>query len=58
MDLFKMGTIRPKDLDNLVVAPKSSWPYTIPEEHKIDHPKPSSESRFNLEHGFLWGKIG
>jgi hypothetical protein len=41
----------------------STWPYTvprqpwhIPEEHRIGHPKPSSDSRFNLIHGFMWGR--
>ena len=33
-----------------------NYPYAIPDEHKIDADKPSSESRFNLTHGFMWGK--
>ena len=39
-----------------VLDTPTSWPYTIPDEHKIDADKPSSESRFNLTHGFMWGK--
>ena len=56
--MCSMGNSRVTNkLDNLVVAPKNSWPYTIPDEHKIGHLKPSTESRFNLNHGFMWGKM-
>ena len=51
-----------EELDCLEVSDPSHWPYTIPrepiipEEHKIGHPNPSSDSRFNLIHGYMWGR--
>ena len=51
-------------LDNLEVTKPSSWPYTIPVVEEAfesfddwKRNKPSSESRFNLNHGFMWGVL-
>jgi len=36
----------------------ATQPYAIPDEHKIDHPKPAGdETRFNLMYGYMWGKL-